>query len=45
MAKYVSKRGGKKVGNAARMWFDLEKYERELGLKEGIVEGNFLISN
>lgn len=45
MDKYVAKRGGKKVGNGARMWFDLEKYERELGLTEGIVAGNFFLSN
>lgn len=43
--KYVAKRGGKKVGNGARMWFDLEKYETELGLKEAIVAGNFFVSN
>ncbi|EED16917.1 phosphatidylethanolamine-binding protein, putative [Talaromyces stipitatus ATCC 10500] len=43
--KYIAKRGGKKVGNVARMWFDLEKHERELGLKGGIVAGNYFVSN
>lgn len=42
---FHAKRGGKKVGNFARMWFDLEKYEKEMGLTAGIVAGNFFLSN
>ncbi|KAH8697884.1 putative phosphatidylethanolamine-binding protein [Talaromyces proteolyticus] len=38
-------KGGKKVGNAARMWFDLEGYESKIGLKGGIVAGNWFVSN
>lgn len=44
VSKYAPK-DGKKVGNVARMWFDLEKYEKEMGLTEGIVAGNYFVSN
>ncbi|CRG86554.1 hypothetical protein PISL3812_03563 [Talaromyces islandicus] len=44
--KDLAPKDGKKVGNVARMWFDLEKYESQLGLKGGsIVAGNFFVSN